>query len=117
MKIEQIAAICHEANRALCIYFGDLSQEHWENAPDWQRESAIHGVEFQRDNPTAPASASHANWFSEKLRDGWKYGPIKSTNRKEHPYMVPFDELPPHQQAKDHLFKSICAALLPFLDK
>ena len=51
MKIVQIAEVAHEANRAYCNSLGDDSQKEWEEAPDWQRQSAIKGVEFIRDNP------------------------------------------------------------------
>jgi len=46
MDIEQIATVCHEANRAYCATLGDSSQLPWNEAPDWQRESARKGVEF-----------------------------------------------------------------------
>lgn len=115
MNIPQIAAICHEANRALCQRLGDHSQLAWEDAPGWQVDSAINGVTFHRHNPDAPASASHDSWLAEKRRTGWKYGPVKDAGKKEHPCFVPYDQLPPEQQAKDHLFKAICGALLPLL--
>ena len=50
----------------------------------------------------------------EKVERGWQYGPLKDADLKEHPCIVPFDELPPEQQAKDHLFKAIVDALAVF---
>jgi hypothetical protein len=114
MHRTDIAAICHEANRALCLAQGDASQPMWANAPAWQIESAIKGVDFNADNPAAPASASHDSWLAVKEADGWIYGREKNAELKQHPCMVPYADLPPAQQAKDHLFKAICAALLPF---
>jgi hypothetical protein len=111
MKVEDIAKVCHEANRAYCQTLGDDSQLSWELAPDWQRESAIKGVQFNLANPTAPASASHDSWLAEKERDGWKYGPVKNADTKEHPCYVPYEQLPLEQRRKDHLFKAIVAAL------
>ena len=46
MKTEDIARICHEANAAYCLSLGDTSQTDWDNAPDWQKKSAINGVKF-----------------------------------------------------------------------
>lgn len=115
MTIEQIARICHEANRALCITEGDFSQKPWEEAEDWQREAAISGVEFAIQNPNAPASAQHDSWMKDKLADGWKYGEAKDAEAKTHPCIVPYDELPEVQKAKDHLFKGIVNSLAPFL--
>lgn len=108
--IETVARICHEANRLYCLGLGDTSQPHWDEAPEWQRDSAIAGVRFHMEHPGAPASLSHDEWMKHKLADGWKYGPEKDPEKKEHPCMVPFEELPPEQQFKDHLFSGIVNA-------
>ena len=110
-EIAKIARVAHELNAALCRAFGDLSQAPWEKAPDWQKQSAINGVQFHLDNPDAPPSASHENWFKEKQADGWTWGPEKDPVRKEHPCMVAFNELPKEQQAKDHLFAQVVRSL------
>lgn len=112
-----VARICHEANRAYCLTLGDDSQPAWEDAPEWQKESAKNGVLFHLANPKASASASHDNWLAEKKAAGWQYGPVKDPERKEHPCFVPFEELPAAQQAKDHLFRGIVHALRPFLSE
>ena len=54
-----IAEVCHEANRAYCRTLGDFSQPAWVDAPEWQRNSAINGVNFHVDNPGSLPSASH----------------------------------------------------------
>jgi hypothetical protein len=115
MTIEDIARICHEANKALCESVGDFSQKPWKEAEGWQRDSAITGVRFALDNPDAPASAQHDSWTQEKLSAGWKYGPVKDADKKEHPCLVPFEQLPPEQQAKDYLFKAIVRGLAQFV--
>ena len=115
MNKEDIAAICHEANRMYCLTIGDTSQPDWMQAPEWQKKSAIDGVQFHLDNPNASPSASHESWLKQKEEDGWKYGPVKDADKKEHPCFVPYDQLPEEQRAKDYLFKGICDQLLPFL--
>lgn len=109
--LEVIARTCHEANRVYCESIGDNSQPSWHNAPQWQKDSAINGVLFHQSKPEADASASHENWFAEKVADGWKYGEVKDEEAKTHPCMVPFKELPIEQQIKDHIFRSIVHAL------
>lgn len=116
MTIAYLAAVCHEANRMFCCSQDDFSQPLWENAPEWQRESAIKGVQFCIDNPNAPASANHDAWLEVKRAEGWKYGPVKDADAKVHPCFVPYDQLPPEQQAKDHLFKAIVGALRHMVD-
>lgn len=117
MTIEQIAQVCHEVNRAYCRSLGDDSQPFWDVAPEWQRTSAINGVNFIIDNPDAGPDASHKSWYDEKFKDGWTYGEIKNPETKEHPCMVPFKELPQWQQAKDYLFRQTVISLLPYLNK
>ena len=107
MNNEQIAKVAHEVNRAYCEALGDMSQPAWEDAPDWQRRSAMNGVEFHRNNPDAGPDHSHNEWMKEKEADGWKYGAVKDPDKKEHPCFVPYDELPPEQKAKDYLFREV----------
>lgn len=108
---EDIARVCHEVNRAYCAALGDDSQPPWDEAPAWQRSSAIIGVHFHMVNPDAGASASHESWMAEKVADGWVYGEKKDPKAKTHPCMVPFDQLPTEQQAKDYLFRAVVHAM------
>lgn len=106
-----IARVCHNVNRAACAAFGDHSQPLWDDAPDWQRESAIKGVEFSLAHPDAPPSASHESWLAEKRATGWKYGEVKNPATKEHPCFVPYEALPPEQKLKDYLFQAVVQSL------
>jgi hypothetical protein len=106
-----IARVCHEVNRAYCASLGDHSQLPWKEAPQWQRDSAIDGVEFIKANQNAGPSASHDNWARQKRLDGWVYGTVKDPEKKTHPCLVPFHDLPQEQQAKDFIFKAIVSAL------
>lgn len=112
VTIHSIAKIAHEANRAYCETIGDESQVAWWDAPDWQQESAIKGVEFLIQNPDASPSASHDSWLAEKAATGWVYGPVKDAAKKEHPCCVPYDQLPLEQRRKDALFQGVVRALL-----
>jgi len=111
IAITDIAHVCHEVNRAYCASIGDHSQMPWADAADWQRESAVKGVEFAIGNPDAAPSAQHDAWLADKARDGWKYGPVKNPETKEHPCFVPYDELPQEQKAKDYLFLAVVRAM------
>lgn len=107
-----VAIVCHEANRAYCKTLGDHSQPEWKNAPEWQKSSAMKGVIFHAENPNAGPEASHESWMSQKEREGWIYGEVKDPDKKEHPCMVPFEKLPPEQQAKDFIFRNIVHAMV-----
>jgi hypothetical protein len=109
-SVEAIAEMCHEANRAYCQMQGDMSQPKWADAPDWQKASAIDGVEFALANPLITPADSHANWLKDKENAGWKYGEIKDPEKKEHPCFVPYDQLPQSQQIKDYIFLTVVRA-------
>ena len=104
----KIAQLCHAVNKAYCESMGDMSQPEWKNAPAWQQESALNGVKYHLMAKNSKPEDSHINWMNEKASDGWKYGPVKDAEKKEHPCFVPYDELPKEQQAKDYIFKAIC---------
>lgn len=109
--------LCHEANRAYCEALGDTSQPAWADAPDWQKNSARTGVRLHLDNPEAGPAASHESWFAEKVATGWTYGAVKDPEAKTHPCMVPFDQLPREQQAKDFIFRGIVHAARNLMEK
>lgn len=112
MQTEQIARICHEVNRAYCATLGDTSQVAWADAPQWQKDSAIAGVQAILDNPDTTPEQSHEVWLAQKRADGWTYGPVKDAVKKEHPCFVPYAELPLEQQGKDHLFGAVVRACI-----
>lgn len=113
----EIAQLAHEINRAYCASIGDNSQPPWAEAPAWQRESAVAGVRAQWFNKDPRPEASHEGWLAYKLADGWVYGPVKDPERKTHPCMVPYSELPPEQRAKDVLFVATVQAALALSEK
>jgi len=110
MSPDDIARVAHEVNRAYCIAIGDDSQGPWSEAPQWQRDSAISGVLAHLVNPHTPEE-SHQLWSAEKVRDGWKYGAVKDADKKEHPCLVSYDQLPLEQRVKDYLFGAVVASL------
>lgn len=106
MKTIAIAMMCHAINAAYCQSLGDDSQPSWDDAPDWQRNSAIAGVEMHLANPNATPEQSHESWYKQKEVEGWTYGEIKDAEKKEHPCFLPYNELPDAQKAKDYLFRT-----------
>jgi hypothetical protein len=111
MNIEEIAIVCHQANKALCEVNGDFSQNDWDSAPQWQRDSARNGVVFRIQNPNGHPSLQHEAWSADKIKEGWVYGEVKDAEKKTHPCLVPYEQLPEFQQKKDALFQAIVDAL------
>ena len=105
-NIELIAKVVHNVNRAFCITMGDNSQEIWENAPQWQKDSVINAINRIMENDSTPEQV-HEMWMEEKLRSGWVYGDVKDVELKTHPCIVPYNELSHDQKVKDHLVKAV----------
>ncbi len=122
MKNEKLAAVdaliraaareAHEANRRYCISIGDDSQPPWEDAPDWQKKSAMAGAEAIYVDPSTTPRQSHEGWLKIKKRAGWIYGEVKDPAAKTHPCMVPYDKLPDEQRKKDSIFGETVRAVL-----
>lgn len=114
--IEHIAQICHEANRALQVAAMDPNPSPaWEDAPTWQQNSALNGVLAGISGKT-PRDL-HESWWEEKIADGWVLGPVKDEEKKTHPAMVPYSELPDNQIVKDHIFLNIVRGYIDGLEK
>jgi hypothetical protein len=39
------------------------------------------------------ARHAHDVWARQRLKDSWRYGPERSDSRKEHPSLVPYEQL------------------------
>ncbi len=107
-QTERAAALGHGINRVWCIMNGDHSQDHWEDTPSWQRASVLEGVKYHVENPNANVNDSHDYWMKYKLSEGWVYGEEKDAEKKTHPFLVPYNDLPPEQKIKDSLFQAAC---------
>jgi hypothetical protein len=116
LTLEDIASVCHEANRALQAALNDPTipvSPPWHEESEHQRDSILTGVR----NALSGISPeeSHAKWCAFKRRAGWVWGPTKNEKIKTHPLLVAYHLLRPEDQAKDALFISIVRALAPLL--
>jgi len=102
-KVEICARVAHETNRVYCLALGDQSQLPWEQVPAWMKESVMKGVLGILSGNTP--EQSHESWFKDREARGWKYGPVKDEEKKEHPCFVPYQDLPVAQRVKDELFQ------------
>lgn len=110
MYADEIARVCHEANRALQAIQNDPAPSpDWEGAPAWQKQSAVEGV--LKAQAGATPEQLHQSWCDFKEKDGWVYGAAKDADAKTHPCLVPYAELPEEQKAKDRVFSAIVTAM------
>lgn len=106
-KIEKIARLCHEVNRIYCKAIGDFSHKSWEETPEELQNSVKAGVVNNLLKDLTPRQ-SHEEWVKYRSERGWVYGKEKDLEKKTHPCMVDYDDLPPEQKVKDEFFNFIC---------
>jgi hypothetical protein len=108
IPVDLVARVVHEANRVLQTQTLEEVGPAWDNAPDWQKESAYEGVHkaLAGESP----EELHASWCAFKRKDGWAYGVLKDERVKTHPCLVPYSELPATQKVKDYMFSAIVKA-------
>jgi ryanodine receptor 2 len=45
----------------------------------------------------------HENWAKRRLDEGWIYGDQRNDQKKQHPCLVPYPQLPEEEKAYDRL--------------
>ena len=43
----------------------------------------------------------HDVWADGRIKDGWTYGPVRNDENKQHPCLVPYEELPEEEKEYD----------------
>ncbi len=111
---EIIARLCHSANRAYCDIIGDPVAPAWDDLDEDTRQGSMAAVRLAGAAPDSGRTneALHEAWVTERKLAGWKYGKELDRERKIHPNLVPFDELPVFQRRKDNLFRHIVKAMI-----
>lgn len=47
------------------------------------------------------AKNTHENWAKQRIGEGWRYGPKRDDARKEHPSLIPYEELSESEKEYD----------------
>lgn len=112
--LNQIASVCHETNRQYCATLEEKRQRPWDDAPEWQCDSARKGVSLHwaalEEGKDPLPEVSHHAWLAQKKAEGWSYGEVKDETAKTHPCFLPYHELPAAQRLKDYLFVNVVKA-------
>lgn len=47
------------------------------------------------------AKNTHEVWAAQRIVEGWRYGPCRDEERREHPGLVPYEDLPDSEKDYD----------------
>ena len=47
------------------------------------------------------AQNNHDHWARKRIEEGWRYGPSRNDGKREHPDLVPYDQLPESEKEYD----------------
>jgi hypothetical protein len=109
MSVNLIARVVHEANRVIQDATGDPAvSPPYDEAPQWQKDSTFLGIHEAFSGKTP--EELHESWSVQKIADGWVYGEVKDSEKKTHPCLVSYSELPEEQKLKDYMFAAIVKA-------
>lgn len=111
--IEHIAWVCRmltrrRASQSLMQMVDYLSREYDLNSPFATMFNDVPSLSTDEDLPPEllplielMAENVHNVWMATRRQQGWKYGPVRNDATKEHPCMVPYDELPEEEKVYD----------------
>lgn len=108
-----IAKIIHQCWVSHQIAVG---QPYNDRLTDAQRESLLSGYRKFINNPTMTCQQNHEEWMEHRLANGWTLGPVKDEALKQHPDLIPYDQLPAVEKTKNEVFLSACRLIQAISD-
>lgn len=93
-EITHIARIAHAADAALVAIRTGIAQPDWDELSEAQQQMVRFDVRQALRYPQAVDEQWHYVWRAEMAEAGWTYGAQLQAERKEHPALVEYDQLP-----------------------
>lgn len=89
-----------------CYQMGAGQEWNWPPTEDninSQRDAVKFQVATLAKKGSLNPQDNHDNWMKFRLEEGWVHGPVKDIVAMTHPDLVPYDELPEVERAKDDM--------------
>jgi hypothetical protein len=111
LRPEQLARLCHEADRVLCGLQGDARVLPWDLLDENAQDELVASVREILEAPEVSDEARHLNWATRQRALGWAYGPVRSVVKKIDPGLLDYGALPFERRVRWSLFAAIVRAL------
>lgn len=95
-----VEACARVANDVFAVGAGDMPS--WDSASPDQKATARASVRALLAGRTP--EQWHKEWVDEKRKDGWLFGDVNDEERKRHPNIRPYRDLPAEQRMLDDMF-------------
>ena len=107
LNIEKLAKAVYEACRIESLWSErPIVPEPWDNRDEGFRSQFTKNLCSYLQGPLPTPEEAHTNWMKAYLELGWTYGPVRDPNKKTHPDLVPYKDLPQAEKDKDAIFLS-----------
>jgi hypothetical protein len=105
----KIAELIYEAARLEALWSKrPVIPEEWEKRDEQFKERFTKTVESYLAMETLPTPQEvHEAWRRIYSEMGWRYGDKRDPEKKTHPDLVPFDQLPKEERDKDAIFLAL----------
>jgi len=106
MTCEELTKILYEATRLEAEWsHRSVVPEAWEQRDEKFKQQMIEIVKHYLEIDKLPTpEEAHNSWMESYLKIGWQYGKVRDTEKKTHPDLVPYDDLPSDEKEKDAIF-------------
>lgn len=115
-ELTAIARAAHTANLLFSEFHPmDVSVADgrtWDEHSEQERQESVDYISYLIKNPLLDGREAHDAWMVKKQEAGWKFGRVKNNEKKEHPCMVPYNQLNAYDMFKDDLYVAVITPLI-----
>ena len=97
----------HDVNNAIRVHFGEKADPPLNELSKEVLVGKLNGIKKVIENPGITPEMMHKEWMDSHIKDGWVYGEVKDFEKKTHPCLIPYEELPENQRLKDRIFVAL----------
>lgn len=109
-ELEFIASVAHSVQKGIDHAFGLPELHPWGLMGEEYKARLCLSVRSILIHDKS-AKSLHDAWMNRLMKEGWKLGEIKDNEKKTHPLLIPFDELPIEWKLR---LRQLRAAVIPF---